>query len=144
MELPGSGYNLGYKAMWKRLWKVYGLIVKQKTVMQIMEEVGSEGVKARTLYRKVWIPANPYENWSRRRSRHNATFAYGLTLSSWRRTRRYKKFSAEKSTHNQRIETYRRQFRQHMDDLHINFFKCMECGNLFNINNIIHCDFINF
>ena len=32
LELEGSGYNLGYRSMWKRLRKVYKLIVKQKTV----------------------------------------------------------------------------------------------------------------
>ena len=49
-----------------------------------------------------------------------------------------KSFLMGKSTHNQRIESYWRQLRQHMGDFYINFFKQMECENLLNISNIIH------
>lgn len=52
-ELEGSGFcfNLGYKAMWKRLKKKYNLIAKQKTILNILNEVDQEGIEARSRYR---------------------------------------------------------------------------------------------
>lgn len=43
-----------------------------------------------------------------------------------------------RSTHNQRIEAYWRQFRQHMSDYFIHLFKSMEAKNLNDIGNRLH------
>ena len=47
LVLEGSGYNLGYRLLWKRLRNVYKLRVKQKTVMVILKSIDPEGVEAR-------------------------------------------------------------------------------------------------
>ena len=51
LELEGSGYNLGYRAMWQRLRKVYNLIVKQKTVMLLLQVIDPDGVECRSRYK---------------------------------------------------------------------------------------------
>ena len=51
MELEGSGRNLGYRAMWQRLHKVYGLTVRQKTVLALLNKLDPEGVAARLRHR---------------------------------------------------------------------------------------------
>lgn len=50
-ELEGSGYNLGYKAMWQRLRKIYQLKVRQKTVMTLLQKIDPDGVEGRSRYR---------------------------------------------------------------------------------------------
>lgn len=51
MELESSGYNLGCRAMWKRLKKVHNLTVKRQTVMMLMRIIDLEGVEARSRYK---------------------------------------------------------------------------------------------
>ena len=50
-ELEGSGFNLGYRSMTRRLQKVYGLVVQEKTVMQLLKIIDPEGVLERRRYR---------------------------------------------------------------------------------------------
>lgn len=55
-----------------------------------------------------------------------------------------KSFLKGKSTHNQRIESYWRQFRQHMSDFYLNLFKKMENENLIDLNNSLHIDCLRY
>ncbi|KAJ8667926.1 hypothetical protein QAD02_009589 [Eretmocerus hayati] len=50
LELHGPSFNLGYKAMWKRIRKVYNLNVKQNTVMIVLQELDPVGVERRRRY----------------------------------------------------------------------------------------------
>ena len=66
MELDGSVKNLGYIAMWQRLKKIYKLIVKQKTVLQIMWLLDPYGVKTRKrnrLTRRIYTSPGPNFIW---------------------------------------------------------------------------------
>ncbi|XP_043467487.1 uncharacterized protein LOC122501804 [Leptopilina heterotoma] len=53
-------------------------------------------------------------------------------------------FLRGKSTRNQRIESYWRQFRQHMGDFYINLFKKMEEDNLLNVSNRVHIECLRY
>lgn len=55
-----------------------------------------------------------------------------------------KSFIRGKSTRNQRIEAYWRQFRQHMEDFYINLFKTMEHENLINVSNPLHIECLRY
>jgi hypothetical protein len=65
-ELRGSGKCLGYKAMWCRLMKGYGLSVKRKTVWELlwlMDPEGMENRKAKRLTRRVYTVPGPNFLW---------------------------------------------------------------------------------
>lgn len=47
LELEGSGSNLGYRAMYLRLQKSYGLQVKQQTVLNFLLLLDPDGIKNR-------------------------------------------------------------------------------------------------
>ena len=55
-----------------------------------------------------------------------------------------KSFLKGRRTHNQRIECYWRQFRQHMGDFYIDLFKELESNNLLNISNPVHIECLRF
>ena len=55
-----------------------------------------------------------------------------------------KSFLKGKSTHNQRIEAYWRQFRRHMAEFYISFFKTMENEGLLDTSNPIHIDILRY
>lgn len=66
IELEGSGSNLGYRAMWKRLRNSYNLKVKQNTVREHFKIIDPEGVEARLQYRlkrRVYKVAGPNMLW---------------------------------------------------------------------------------
>lgn len=46
-ELHSSGYNLGYRSLWRNLVENYGLTVKRDTVYRILQIADPEGVEAR-------------------------------------------------------------------------------------------------
>lgn len=50
----------------------------------------------------------------------------------------------EKSTNNQRIESYWRRFRQHLGQFYIDLFKTRESENLFIVSNILHIKFLRY
>lgn len=203
IELEGSGFNLGYRAMWKRLKRVYDLNVKQKTVMRLLRIIDPAGVEGRCRYqlkrREYTVPGPNYiwhaDNhdklkrfgfpiygcidgyskkvlWLRVSKTNNdpdvigsyyldAIRKYGF-LPTLMRTDRgteatlmedfhmalrskhndefagIKSFLRGKSTRNQRIESYWRQFRQHMGDFYIQMFKKMEENRLFEVENPLH------
>lgn len=56
----------------------------------------------------------------------------------------YRSFLRGKSTRNQRIESYWRQFRQHLGDFYIDIFRKMESYKLLDINNSLHIECIRF
>lgn len=49
-----------------------------------------------------------------------------------------------KSTHNQRIESYWREFREHLLDFYIQLFKVMESENVIDVTNPVHIDCLRF
>lgn len=51
LELEGSGHNLGYRSMWRRLQEVYKLTVKRNTVMELLRVIDPAGVEARCRYK---------------------------------------------------------------------------------------------
>lgn len=55
-----------------------------------------------------------------------------------------KSFLRGKSTHNQRIESYWRQFRQHVGDFYIILFKVMENDNLLDLSNPVHIECLQY
>ena len=50
-ELRGSGQNLGYRAMWRRLKTRYNIQISQEIVRQLLLELDPEGVAARLRHR---------------------------------------------------------------------------------------------
>ena len=66
IELENSGFNLGYKFLWQRLLKEYNLIVKQKTVLYILQKIDPEGIaqrKRNRLRRRIYSVAGPNFLW---------------------------------------------------------------------------------
>lgn len=55
-----------------------------------------------------------------------------------------KSYIQGRSTHNQRIEAYWRQFRQHMGDFYIHLFKSMENKGLINIADPLHIQCLRY
>lgn len=55
-----------------------------------------------------------------------------------------KSFLRGKSTRNQRIESYWRQFRQHMGDFYTDLFKKMEQDNLLDVYNVMHIECLRY
>lgn len=65
-ELHGSGSCLGYKSLWRRLQKTYGLSVKRDTVMKVLQLADPEGISARTrhrLKRRKYVVPGPNFLW---------------------------------------------------------------------------------
>ena len=46
-EVHGSGFNLGYRSLWRRLRKKYSLHVKQSTVLKYLHLIDPHGVESR-------------------------------------------------------------------------------------------------
>ena len=209
MELEGSGYNLGYRAMCQRIKKLYKLKVKQKTIMKILKLIDPEGVEGRSRYklkrRSYSVPGPNFlwhsdghdklkrfgfaiygfmDGYSRKvlslevsstNNKPEVILHYYLKLidklgylptiirtdhgtevtlmEDCHKALRYmhedeyageKSFLKGRSTHNQRIESYWRQFRQHMGDFYIDLFKELENDNLLNISNSVHIECLRF
>ena len=209
MELAGSGFNLGYRSMWKRLFKVYGLVVKQKTVLEFLREVDPAGVERRCRYRlarREYYAPGP--NWIYHVDGHDKLKRYGFAvyggmdgfsrkivwlyiattnnnpeviayyylksiekfgftatliradngteaciMEDCHKFLRYKhsddfaginSFLRGKSTHNQRIESYWRQFREKVGDFYINLFRSMEHENNLDVKSKLHIECLRF
>lgn len=209
LELQGSGCNLGYRSMWKRLSKIYKLTVKQKTVMRLLKEIDPDGVEARCRYRlkrRTYKVPGPNHLWHV--DNHDKIKRYGFPvygcidgfskevvwinvsktnndpaiigsyflnaverlgylptliradkgtkanlMENFQIALRYNhddEFAGEssfirgKSTRNQRIESYWRQFREHMGDFYIHLFKKMENENLIQIDNPVHIESLRY
>ena len=44
VELYSSGYNLGYRSMWQKVFRKYGLRIRRDTVYKILKLADPEGV----------------------------------------------------------------------------------------------------
>ncbi|XP_051170486.1 uncharacterized protein LOC127287539 [Leptopilina boulardi] len=209
LELEGSGFNLGYRAMWKRLKKVYNLTAKQETIRILLGGIDPDGVEGRRRYRlkrRVYSAPGPNHIWhadnhdklkrfgfpiygcidgfskkviwlrvSRTNNNPNVIGSYYLTaiekhgflptlvradngteatlMEDMHMALRYhhddecagiKSFIRGKSTRNQRIESYWRQFRQHMGEFYMQLFKTMEEENLFRADSPLHIECLRY
>ena len=65
-EFRISGMNLGYRFMWQRLRDKYGLVVKQTTVLRLMNIMDPVGIEARSRYRlkrRIYKTPGPNHLW---------------------------------------------------------------------------------
>lgn len=209
MEIRDVGCNLGYRAMWQRIRKVYQLKVKQKTVMSLLREIDPDGVEARCRYRlKRRLYKVPGPNFLWHSDNHDKLKRFGFPMYGFIDGSSRKVLSLEvmstnnnplvisnqylklvrklkctptilrtdkgteanimgdlqialrlnheddlaglnshikgKSTHNQRIESYWREFRQHLGDAYSNIFKAMELDGMLQVDNKIHIECLRF
>ena len=209
IELEGFAYNFGYRAMWKHIRKVYGLTVKQKTVMKLLKLIDPVGVELRSRYklkrRQYYVPGPNFlwhvdghdklkrfgfaiygciDGFSRKLiwvdvgSTNNDPKIIGYQylkaiekfeflptliradkgteatiMENMQIALRYNhedEFAGQNSFHrgkspsNQRIESYWRQFRQHLCDFYIGLFKRMEYDNLIDINNPVQIECLRY
>lgn len=65
-ELDGSGQCIGYRYMWKRLLRDHNLVVKRKTVEDLMQIIDPNGVavrRAHRLKRRIYVSKGPNYLW---------------------------------------------------------------------------------
>lgn len=65
-ELKGSGCTIGYKSLWKKLQKIYGLNIKRDVVLKILRIADPAGVEARKkkrLRRRKYSVKGPNALW---------------------------------------------------------------------------------
>lgn len=65
-ELGGSGQCLGYRSMWRRLCRDYGITVKRQTVLQLLQIMDPEGItlrKSHKLRRRLYSAKGPNYIW---------------------------------------------------------------------------------
>ena len=65
-ELSGSGQCIGYRYMWKRLLRDHSLVVKRKTVEDLMHIIDPNGVAIRLthrLKRRIYVTKGPNYLW---------------------------------------------------------------------------------
>ena len=65
-ELHSCGYNLGFKALWRKWKKNYNLIVKRSTVYKILKIADPEGIVNRfgnRLKRRQYLNPGPNFTW---------------------------------------------------------------------------------
>ncbi|OXU20226.1 hypothetical protein TSAR_015327 [Trichomalopsis sarcophagae] len=136
LELKGSAYNLGYRSLWLRLKKVYDLNIKQKTVMtllKVIDPIQKCGFLPTIIRTDHGTEVSIMENLHIALRYHHDDENKGDNS-----------FFKGKSVHNQRIECYWRQYRQHLADYYIHLFKKMEAENLIEINNPVHIDCLRY
>lgn len=66
-ELNSSGYNLGYKSLWRKLKFKHGLNVKRDNVLRILRVADPEGVAQRfgnRLRRRQYLSPGPNHTWN--------------------------------------------------------------------------------
>lgn len=209
LEVEGSGCNLGYRSMWKKIQKVYNITATRETVRKILGVVDPEGVEARRRYklkRRTYNSPGPNFIWhadnydklkrfgfpiygcidgysrkviwlevSKSNNDPKVIGSYYLKtikklgfvptlmrtdngteanlMENLQMALRYyhndehsgtNSFIRGKSTRNQRIEAFWRQFRQRLIEFYINLFKTMEEKNILNVGCPIQVDCLRY